>query len=1134
MPENAGAAARLETLRQQPIDQLLGRLRRRDWLRSAVRSPLVKGLFEAEDHPPQPFTDRLAFHRTLTVVPGSRDDIVFVVRILTRALFLERGIPSRLRGAAEALVVATLNLADGIAARARLAPYLKPSPPGDIVVPPPDELTRLAAALVWTHSDLARLGPEATTAVEGLATLRHAPVERLGDIWLVTAPDDLLPSLAEALVSFFRFGGHLEELKRRYNDGVFANATQSLLRLGFDAADAPLSGGDREVKTRLFTGPYDSRILLLGVESQLEMTAVRDGDGVPMMSLATPPADLEIGLGDLVLSVGQPFSDPYFEGRTQQEGPWEVGISAADLEVISHIHEGEDRRLTRFARAGNLARTRIELVRFSTLDEYQEFALNGESFPWEDAVDGKAAVILLAPGTAMPSRLACAMSLDARALPWPRGGTVEATRRYFGDKVPIYALAHEGPMVGRAVLVGDRTIWVRASHPRGGPTRTWLEDAIGMVEAAAYWAWQVTAHDHAMFDRLPSPMTIEIVVPDEGLKSVIFGPPSEPGIVASRKSKNHVEITFQGAIQSVGPTNEGDQALARTLLVALSDAAGHGIDNAEAVKVVAELAQPATRKFIAPIDLAWNSLIADADVSPLRRLSSADIDVWRRHAGVGLARRGWRPGEISKSDDGSRVLRNAVAELMELVAARISQSSPKLLNVLVSQVESAYRTEAIARFNYTAFSASFGAESHVAWKAGSDLMASDNPSQALRFLIEYAAAVPPKGNRAIDAASLDDLIAGASLVIEMGLSADAKQFFLRESPISIGASGRLKYGSELRDGMERFNVGFRRKALESSEVRHAEHWAPSEPPPPDLTDLPAIDDAYTAEFGLTLEEHARFLNAALLFADELGPSVAEADRATLVAALASTLGWSEPRVSEVLASLTLGPRTAFSEVPAGTAVSDVYPWRFNRALSYVRRPFLATPWDTILFGTRHLYRTGLYLSGLVASGRYQARSREMQRLQGQIASQDSAAFVREVARDCRDRGLEVQLGVKRMAGQRIAVDGMDLGDIDVLAFNRTTSTLWLVECKAFEVARTPWELHSEIRKLVAPGGAVDRHLRRRDWIITNHAAVADAINADRYSIEAVLVTPFGALATEFGIPQMQIISLEELGPLVSN
>lgn len=327
---------------------------------------------------------------------------------------------------------------------------------------------------------------------------------------------------------------------------------------------------------------------------------------------------------------------------------------------------------------------------------------------------------------------------------------------------------------------------------------------------------------------------------------------------------------------------------------------------------------------------------------------------------------------------------------------------------------------------------------------------------------------------------------------------------------------------------------FAERRWNSSEVRHAEHWAPSEPPPPDLTDLPAIDDAYTAEFGLTLEEHARFLNAALLFADELGPSVAEADRATLVAALASTLGWSEPRVSEVLASLTLGPRTAFSEVPAGTAVSDVYPWRFNRALSYVRRPFLATPWDTILFGTRHLYRTGLYLSGLVASGRYQARSREMQRLQGQIASQDSAAFVREVARDCRDRGLEVQLGVKRMAGQRIAVDGMDLGDIDVLAFNRTTSTLWLVECKAFEVARTPWELHSEIRKLVAPGGAVDRHLRRRDWIITNHAAVADAINADRYSIEAVLVTPFGALATEFGIPQMQIISLEELGPLVSN
>jgi hypothetical protein len=1136
VPENAGAAARLEALRRQPIDRFFGRRRYGDWLREAVASPLAKSLFEAEDHPPQPFTDRIAFHRTLTVVPGPRDDIAFVVRMLTRALFLEGGLSKRLREAAEGLSIATLNLADGIAARAHLRPYLKPFPPGDIVIPPTEDLARLADALLWTQGDLLRLGPAAPAALGTLAQLRAAPLEKVGGAWLVTAPDDLLPSLAEALVSLFRSGGKFEELERRYDEAVFANATQSLLRMGFEATAIATSSGDLEASSRLFIGPYGSRIHLLGVRNQLEIVAARDGEGVPFMPLATLPTASHVGPEDLLLTVGQPFSDPYFEGRAGSEGPWELGIAAADLEVISHMHEGEDGRLVRFARAANLARTRVELIRYSTLDEYQEFALNAESFPWDEQLDEQNAVVFLAPGTAMPFRLACAMSLDRHALPWPQGGTVEGSRRYFGDEVPIYAMTFGGPVVGRCVIVGDRSVWVTASRPGiGMPRQAWIEDATGMVEAAAYWTWQVTARSPEDFDRLADPMTIEIVIPDEGLKTVIFGAPSASGIEVRHLARDHLEIRFRGAIQTVGPTNEGDQALARALLVGLSRATGRMLDGEAAGEVVAELAGPPTRKFIAPIDLAWNSLIADADVPPLRRLSSADIDQWRDPLGAALLRRGWHPADISTSDDGSRVLRDAASEVMDLLGSRIAEHGPSLLRELVRQVESAYRTEAVARFNYTAFAAAFGAGSRIAHVAGADLLAADNPSQALRFLIEYTVAVPPTGSRAVDSAGLDSLMAGASLLIELGLSADAKQFFLPESPVSIGPSGRLKYGADLREGMDRFNAGFRRKAFESAESRHGEHWAPLDPTPSDLTDLRSIGDAYAAEFGFTLEAHGQFLNAALLFADELGPSVAEADRATFVGALASTLGWSEARVSEVLEALTLGTRASFSEVPPGYAISDIYPWRFNRALSYVRRPFLATPSGSILFGTRHVYRSGLYLFGVVASGRYRARSLQMQQLQGRIAGQESAAFVGAVLDTCRNRGLETRSGIKRMAGQRIAVDGKDLGDIDVLAFNRATSTLWLIECKALEVARTPWELHNEMRKLTAAGGAVDRHLRRLEWVLANGAAVAKDIGAgdQPYAVQAVIVTPFGAMAKEFDRPELEILSFEDLGPTVA-
>jgi hypothetical protein len=83
--------------------------------------------------------------------------------------------------------------------------------------------------------------------------------------------------------------------------------------------------------------------------------------------------------------------------------------------------------------------------------------------------------------------------------------------------------------------------------------------------------------------------------------------------------------------------------------------------------------------------------------------------------------------------------------------------------------------------------------------------------------------------------------------------------------------------------------------------------------------------------------------------------------------------------------------------------------------------------------------------------------------------------------------LRVRVRAKKFGGKRIAGErNQDLGDIDVLCLNVTTKTVWVLETKDFEVARTPAEVENEVTKmLVGEMATVVLHKRREAWVRTN-------------------------------------------------
>jgi len=114
----------------------------------------------------------------------------------------------------------------------------------------------------------------------------------------------------------------------------------------------------------------------------------------------------------------------------------------------------------------------------------------------------------------------------------------------------------------------------------------------------------------------------------------------------------------------------------------------------------------------------------------------------------------------------------------------------------------------------------------------------------------------------------------------------------------------------------------------------------------------------------------------------------------------------------------------------------------------------------------------------------------MKTLVSRHANREGEAFNDEVA----NRLEQVPKMVVRRRVKKVGSGGQAIqppGDIDVLAFNTLTRTIYVLECKNLAFARTPFELASELRGLTESTphhkSIIQKHQRRVQWVTENLA-----------------------------------------------
>jgi hypothetical protein len=412
-------------------------------------------------------------------------------------------------------------------------------------------------------------------------------------------------------------------------------------------------------------------------------------------------------------------------------------------------------------------------------------------------------------------------------------------------------------------------------------------------------------------------------------------------------------------------------------------------------------------------------------------------------------------------------------------------------------------------------------------------------SLATRFLVEHIAAEAPTGTRRVSDLDLDTVLAMAIEIVALGMASDIARFELADVGLRLededlvidrGTYEAASRGSLLANTRDQLQREESRERVRDGR-RATAHGRPAR--------ADRIESASVEEFGVPLSVLLGLLGEAIALGMERESPVIVVPRDEFLRRASERLGVEPPTVNAAIDALTLTPRASYLDAPLGFDRSDIWPWRFNRALSYLRRPLVQTEGGSVdlHFTPGHAYRASNNLVGLIANGRLKARSRSFAAVMGEFTREASDAFNEDVAEALRMHGFIVRARAAKFERKRMLdANGNALGDVDVLCVDVSQRRMLAIECKDFQAARAPHEVRTDLEALFISNEtrrcAQDKHLARVDWLRENSALVASSMGVGLlgavWRVEGALVFSVPLISPLLGHSKLPIWTLSEL------
>lgn len=396
-------------------------------------------------------------------------------------------------------------------------------------------------------------------------------------------------------------------------------------------------------------------------------------------------------------------------------------------------------------------------------------------------------------------------------------------------------------------------------------------------------------------------------------------------------------------------------------------------------------------------------------------------------------------------------------------------------------------------------------------------------SHSIRCLIEYVVAEPYYGTKLINDDDTDFLLALMSELIFYGTVKDSIKFGIDNPDIGILPSGRIgmnhdfyenvlvKYiesvtFDEINKSQESFDYHFKNKEIkniESKEIKSSNLY------------YDKIDIAFENDMGISFSK----INVILIFLTDFcfdnKNSIYYCSELDFFQILSDKLNLTQKEIKAFIEFMTLVTRGKM-EIPQNpNEYPEIYPWRYNREYSYIRRPILKLKTKDnsflIFWSARHLDMAMENLHAIFQNGLLKV-SKEFKEVSKLILDRNNIKgkeFRNKVYKWLIENTplLIIDYEVKIRKSTFSNAD-RDYGDIDILAFDLKNQTIYSIECKNTKQAKIMYDFSSDIKNYLTK--QLPKHITRGVWLKENIKQLSEKFNLDlsNFAVKSIVISSY--------------------------
>lgn len=544
------------------------------------------------------------------------------------------------------------------------------------------------------------------------------------------------------------------------------------------------------------------------------------------------------------------------------------------------------------------------------------------------------------------------------------------------------------------------------------------------------------------------------------------------------------KITFTWTPEAYRALNYKDNSVEKEMIEHIFDVLSKFTieGNIEIKQLINIFVNPMKKKFFA-LDYTNNPYLKPLVDGNIRKIKSEDENELLDDIGSAVLSSGkWSYG-IVNDEDRSTIANYVVGHLYELLQEQVKElQSIYFVELVCLDLEKVMYNLMLAQSRY-AYDIACYPEKHE--KMFEDFNELNKTSRALKFLAEYIAACPPNGTQILGEWKYEKLLAICSLIIDWAYKNDLFYYKIFNTPVELLSSDRV--GMKQAEFNKLHSINFKEREMQ---LNYSSSYDFREKLP--RTDFPNIVEelniAFLDEYKFSFDDFCNCIFGMLSYGDEISDEVKKVNKNTLVSWLVENgTDLNGEIIEKVLRYISLTKRKNYLKPESPYRPEDVYPWRFNRELSFTRRPVVIREHE-VIWGNRQLFHMLKFTIDLIYEGKLKTRGNKLTKLIGKISNKRGDDFNNDVFNKIKaTTGFIVDKNIKKINHKHIADEkGNTLGDIDVLYIIPKRKRIVLAEVKDFSYSKSPYEMDCEYKKMFVDiddrKSFATKHKKRAEWM----------------------------------------------------